>query len=137
MRVGKIALIAALGAALCCSSALASPGKRLAKASDSGTPISLSTTGRALTPNSLLVRITAKPSQPVEVIWDTSCSRKFKGKVREGEYTANNRKLRKIKKGFKRPTDCLINVFAAYENASQEGTIKIEVFARGANARRG
>ena len=29
----------------------------------------------ALTPKTLLVRIKAKPSQPVEVIWDTSCSR--------------------------------------------------------------
>jgi hypothetical protein len=137
VRLGRLALITALAAALCAPAALAAPGKRLAKASDSGTPLSLSTTARALTPKSLLVRITATPNQPVEVIWDTSCSRKVKGKVREGEYTITGRKLRKIKKGFKRPTDCLINVFAAYETAGQEGNIKIEVFARGPNARRG
>ena len=123
--------------AVCCPAAFGSPGILLAKGSDSGTALAFSTTGRALHPSSLLIRITAKPKKAVEVSWDTECARGGKGKVRSGEYTINGRKLRKVKKGFKRPDDCLVNVFAAYEDASQEGKLKIEVFARGGLAERG
>jgi len=138
MRLGKMVLLVALAGALAVpSAAQAAPGKKIAKATDSGFPISLSTTGRALRPKTLLIRITASPREPVQVSWDTSCSRKAKGKVREGDYTITGRKLVRIKKGFKRPTDCLINVLAAYADASQQGTIKIQVFARGKFARRG
>jgi hypothetical protein len=57
--------------------------------------------------------------------------------VREGDYIVTGTDLVRIKKTFRRPTDCLVNVFAAYADAGQEGTIKIEIFARGRFARRG
>jgi hypothetical protein len=71
------------------------------------------------------------------VSWDTSCAKGAKGKVREGHYTVTGTDLVRIKKTFKLPTDCLVNVLAAYEDAGQEGKIKIEIFARGRFARRG
>ena len=137
MRPGKLFAIVALAGAVAAPGALAAPGKRIAKASDSGLPIALSTTGRALQPKALLVRITATPNAAVEVSWDTSCSKGAKGRVREGEYVATGTDLVRVKKGFKAPTDCLINVLAAYQDASQAGKIEVEIFARGKNARRG
>jgi hypothetical protein len=129
MRVGQLALTGALGGALLCSTALASPGKLLDVGKDDGLPTAFAK-GTATKPRSLLIRITATPNEPVEVTWDTNCARNAKGKVREGEYTITGRALRKVKKGFKRPDDCLINVIAGYENAGLEGKIKIELFAR-------
>jgi hypothetical protein len=137
MRVGKLTVILALFGAVLAPSALAAPGKLIAKESDSGLPIAVSTTGRALLPKALLVRITATPREPVQVSWDTSCSRGPKGKVREGDYTVTDPDLVRIKKTFKRPTDCLVNILAGYEDAALEGRIKIEIFARGRFARRG
>lgn len=137
MRLGKLALIVVLAGAIAAPTALAAPGKRIAKATDSGLPITVSTTGRALQPKALLVRITATPNEPVQVSWDTSCARGAKGKVREGDYTVTGTDLIRLKKGFKLPTDCLVNVLAAYEDAGVEGKIRIEIFARGKFARRG
>lgn len=137
MRVGKLTLIVALAGAVFAPSALGAPGKLIAKESDSGLPLAVSTTGRALQPRAILVRITATPNEPVEVTWDTGCSKGPKGKIREGFYIVTGRDLVRIKKTFKLPTDCLVNVFAAYEDAALAGTIKIEIFARGRFARRG
>jgi hypothetical protein len=137
MRVGKLTLIVALAGAVLAPSALAAPGKLIAKASDSGLPLAVSTTGRVLQPKAILVRITATPNETVEVSWDTSCSKGPKGKVREGDYLVTGPDLVRIRKTFKRPTDCLVNVFAAYQDAGQAGRIKIEIFARGRFARRG
>jgi hypothetical protein len=129
MRLGKLALVSVLGGVLVASTALAAPGKLLKKSSDDGTPQAFAK-ARAINPKAILVRIKANPQGNVEVRWDTSCARRAKGKVREGEYTVNGTKLRKLKKAFKRPDDCLINVLAAYDDAAQEGKITIEVFAR-------
>jgi hypothetical protein len=138
MPVGKLIVILALVGAVLAPSALAAPGKLIAKESDSGLPIAVSTTGRALQPKALLIRITATPNEPVQVSWDTSCASGAKGKVREGDYIVTGPDLVRIKKGgFKRPDDCLVNVLAGYEDATQEGKIKIEIFARGRFARRG
>jgi hypothetical protein len=129
MRLGKLVLITIAGGALACSTALAKPGTLVGSGEDSGTPNAFAK-ATANHPRTLLVRIKAKPGQRVEVIWDTNCSRHAKGKVRDGQYTIGGKKLRKLKKGFKRPDECLVNVIAAYEDASLDGKIKIEIFAR-------
>ena len=136
MRVLTLVLLAAVAAALVASTALAAPGKRLGEGADGGL-VQAYAEGRALQPKALLIRVTASPNEPVEVRWDTSCSRQAKGKVRDGEYVVTGPDLVRVKKGFKRPTDCLISVLAAYQNPAQEGTIRIELFARGKRARRG
>jgi hypothetical protein len=137
MRVLKPILAFAAAGLLVVPTAQAAPGKLIAKASSSGLSVATSTDGRALQPRALLVRITATPNEPVQVSWDTSCARGGKGKSREGDYTATGRDLVRLKQGFKRPTDCLINVLAGYENAAQDGKIRIEIFARGRFVRRG
>ena len=137
MRVGKLTLIVMLAGAVFAPSALAAPGKLIAKESDSGLPLAISTTGRALQPRALLVRIDAAPSERVQVSWDTSCARGAKGRVREADYVSTGSDLVRIEQGFKRPDDCLINVIAAYENAALTGKIEIEIFARGRFVRRG
>ena len=138
MRVAKPLLALAAASLLAAPAAHAAPGKLIAKASDSGLPVTTSTTGRALRSKALLIRITASPNAPVQVGWNTSCSKGAKGRVREAEYIdITGTDLVKIEQGFKRPTDCLVNVIAAYENAAQFGTIKVEIFARGRFVRRG
>ncbi len=137
MRVAKSLLALAAAGLLAVPAAQAALGKLIAKASDSGLPVTTSTTGRALRSRALLVRIDASPSERVQVSWDTSCARGAKGRVREGDYVSTGSDLFRIKQGFKRPTDCLINVLAAYEDASVTGAIQIEVFARGRFVRRG
>ncbi len=138
MRLAKLIVIGVIAGAVVSSTALAAPGKRIDTGTDRGLPLAYSTKGRALNPKTLLIRITASPSVPVQVGWYTSCSRKLKGKARHGEYTTSSRKLVKIKKGFKRaPDDCLVVVVAGFEDAAQQGEIKIEVFARGKRARKG
>ena len=137
MRVAKPFLALAAAGLLLAPAAHAAPGKLIAKASDSGLPVATSTTGRALRPRALLVRIEATPSALVHVSWNTSCARGAKGRVRESDYVSTGSDLVRIKQGFKRPTDCLINVIAGYEDAALTGTIAIEVFARGRFVRRG
>lgn len=138
MRLGRLIVIGVLAAAVASSTALAAPGKRIDRGTDRGLPLAFSTKGRALNPKTLLIRITATPSVPVQVNWYTSCSRKLKGKAREGEYTIASTRLVKIKKGFKRAADdCLVVVVAGFEDGAQHGKIKIEVFARGKRASKG
>lgn len=141
MRLGKLLAISLLGGTLLAgafvgSGALAAKGKLLSFGQDSGFPQAFAK-GTVSNPSKLLVRITAKPEGSVEVIWDTSCARGAKGKVREGDYFIGGRKLTKIKKGFKRPDNCLVNVLAAYENAGTEGNIEVRLYAKGKNAFKG
>ena len=141
MRLGKLVPISLLGAivaatALLGSGAFAAKGKLLDIGRDSGFPQAFAK-GTVSNPSAILVKITAKPKGSVEVIWDTSCARGAKGKVRNGQYDINGTKLKKIKKGFKRPDNCLVNVIAAYEDAGNEGKLKIELFARGRDAFKG
>jgi hypothetical protein len=126
-----ITLVAALVAlaALAAAPALSAPGKKIGSGQDDGLPGAFAK-GTALKPRALFLRINAKPNEPVEVIYDTNCARRAKGKIREGELTVTGSKLRKLKKGFKRPDDCLVNVIAAYEDAALSGTIKIQLYAR-------
>ena len=123
-----VAALAALGTVVC-SSAQASPGKLLDVGRDDGLPVAFAK-GTAVSPRALLVRVTADPDQPVEVTWDTNCARGAKGKIREGEYTISGGGLRRVKHGFRRPDDCLVNVIAAYADHGLAGRLKIELFAR-------
>lgn len=129
--VGRGILIGllALGATLACASASASPGQLLDVGRDNGLPVAFAK-GRAESPRTLLVRVRAKPRRRVEVTWDTNCALGGKGKVREGRYTIEGTKLRRLGKGFRRPDDCLVNMIAAYEDAEQAGKLKIELYAR-------
>ena len=141
MRLGKLLAISLLGGTLMAgamvgSGALAAKGKLLSFGQDSGFPQAFAK-GTVSNPAKLLVRINAKPEGSVEVIWDTSCARGAKGKVREGDYFVTGRKLTKIKKGFKRPDNCLVNVLAAYETAATEGNIEVRLYAKGKNAFKG
>ncbi|HEX2360307.1 MAG TPA: hypothetical protein VHH72_10890 [Solirubrobacterales bacterium] len=123
-----IGALAALGAVLC-SSAQAAPGKLLDVGRDDGLPVAFAK-GTAVGPRAMLVRVTGAPDEPVEVTWDTNCARGAKGRVREGAYTTSAGGLRRIKHGFRRPDDCLVNVIAAYANHASAGTLTIELFAR-------
>lgn len=141
MRLGKLVLISLLGAtlltgALVGSGAFAAKGKLLDIGRDKGFPQAFAR-GTVSNPSKLLVRITTEPKGSVEVRWDTSCARRAKGKVRSGEYTVTGRKMKRIKKGFKKPDNCLVNVLAAYDAAATEGKVKIELFARGKGAFKG
>jgi hypothetical protein len=141
MRLGKLIVISLLGAsllgaALFGSTASAGKGKLLGFGKDSGFPMAFAK-GTVSNPSKLLVRITGDPRSSVEVRWDTSCARKAKGKVRQGEYTVTGQKLKRIKKGFKRPSNCLVNVLAAYDAAATQGEVEIELYARGKKAFKG
>jgi hypothetical protein len=120
--------LAALGAVLC-SGAKAAPGKLLDVGRDDGLPVAFAK-GTADQPRALFARVTANPDRPVEVTWDTNCARGAKGKIREGEYTVSGRGLRRLKHGFRRPDDCLVNTIAAYTDHGLAGRIEIELFAR-------
>jgi hypothetical protein len=129
MGRGTLFALAVLGMLVVPSTASAAPGELLDIGRDRGLPVAFAK-GRATDPGKLLVRVRAKPRQPVEVTWDTNCSRGGKGRVREGRYTIRTPKLRLIGKAFRRADDCLVNVLAAYEDAKQVGRLKIELYSR-------
>ena len=129
-RTAATVLAAALVVAVACAPALAKPGKLLGKGTDNGFPIAYAN-GLARDPKALLVRITATPRQPVEVLWQVTCRRGGKkAKVPAGDYTTTSNKLKKLKMGTKSPDDCTVDVQAAYVTADVSGFIKIELFAR-------
>jgi hypothetical protein len=117
-------------AAVTCAPALAKPGKLLDKGTDNGFPIAYAR-GLAKDPRTLLVRITASPGQPVEVLWQVTCRKGGKkAKVPAGEYRTTSNKLKKLKMGTRRPDDCTVDVQAAYVTADVSGFIRIELYAR-------
>lgn len=128
-RGTRIAVAALAAATLGAGAAQAAPGTLLDIGRDDGLPVAFAK-GTAVSPRTLLVRVKAKPSRPVEVRWDTSCAVGGKGKVREGEFTISGSKLHRLKKGFRRPDHCLVNVIAAYDDAATSGRLKVELFAR-------
>ena len=129
MRLRLIAPISLLLAAFACSTAIASPGRLIKKSVDGGTPIAYAR-GYVAFPRHLIVRVTADPALPMEVLWSVTCAKGAKGKFPEGEFTAQPTFKRKLRKGFKRPDNCTIDVQAAYQDARQTGAITIELFAR-------
>lgn len=136
MRVGKLVATIALGGALVSSTALAAPGKLIDKGVDGGNPIAYAT-GDVLNPKALLIRVTATPQANVEVLSIVTCGKgKKKVKAPDQLFTLYPTATQKLRKGYKRPSDCTVDVQAAYEDAGIIGDIKIEIFARGKKAKR-
>ena len=129
VRTARMILITAFALLMAAAPALGAPGRLLDKSGDADYP-SVFVTGGERLPTAFIVRVTATPNRPVEVRWDTSCSRHAKGKVRIGEFNMSGKGKRKLKLGYKRPDDCLVNVLVGYED-SEDGKIKVELFARG------
>jgi hypothetical protein len=129
MRLRLLAPISLLAAALVCSTAIASPGRLIKKSVEGGTPIAYAR-GYVTFPRDLIVKVKADPALNMEVFWNVTCAKGAKGKFPEGEFTALAPLQRKLRKGFKRPDNCTIDVQAAYEDARQTGAITIELYAR-------
>lgn len=129
MHFGRAITIAALALLVAAPAALGAPGRLLDKSGDKGYPSAFVTGGQQRT-TSFILRVTADPNRPVEVRWDTSCSRRGKGKFRIGEFTMAGKAKRGLKLGYKRPDECIANVLVSYED-SDTGKIKVELFARG------
>ena len=137
MRVGKLLVIIALGGALLCSTALAAPGRLLDTSVDSGTPIAFAHADARKNPKELLIRVSATPQANLEVLSIVTCARrKKKAKAFEQTFILFPTAVHTLKKGYKRPTDCTIDIQAAYEEAGIVGDIKIEIFARGQKIKR-
>ncbi len=129
MRIGRATLVAGVALLVAAPSAVGAPGRLLDKSGDADFP-SVFVTGGEKQPRAFIVRVTATPDRPVEVRWDTSCSLRGKGKSRIGEFTISGKGSRKLQLGYKRPDDCLVNALVGYED-SEDGKIKVELFARG------
>lgn len=129
MRTGRTILLVMFALLVAVPPAVGAPGRLLDKSGDDGFPSAFVTGGQQRT-KSLIVRVTALPNRPVEVRWDTSCSKKKKGKFRIGEFTMSGQETRKLEMGYKRPDECIANVLVGYED-SDEGKIKVELFGRG------
>lgn len=136
MRVGKLVLIIALGGALFSSTAFAAPGRLIDKGTDGGNPIAFAT-GDAIFPKALLIRVSATPQANLEVLSIVTCGKgKKKVKAPDQLFTLYPTAIQTLRKGYKRPSDCTVDVQAAYEDAAISGDITIEIFARGKKARR-
>lgn len=129
MRLGRSILICLLAAGILAPAAFAAPGFLLGKGSDDGLPLAFAKAD-AVRPKALFMRITTFPEAPVEVAYDTNCSKKKKGRVRHVFTILPGRSTIRLRKGFKRPDDCLFDAIAGYVDAAQEGKIRIELFAR-------
>jgi hypothetical protein len=129
MRLRLIAPISLLVAAVACSTAIASPGRLIKKTVEGGTPIAYAR-GYVTFPRHLIVRVRADPALTMEVFWSVTCAKGAKGKFPEGRFTAQPTFKKKLRKGFKRPDNCTIDVQAAYQDARQVGGITIELYVR-------
>jgi hypothetical protein len=129
MRLRLLAPISLLAAALVCSTAIASPGRLIKKSVEGGTPIAYAR-GYVTFPRHLIVRVKADPALSMEVLWNVTCAKGAKGKFPAGEFIAQAPLQRKLRKGFKRPDNCTVDVQAAYADARQTGAITIELYAR-------
>ena len=127
MRRGRTILIAAFALLVAAPPAVGAPGRLLDKSGDAGFP-STFVTGGENNPRRFLLRVTATPNRPVEVRWDTSCSRDGRGKFKIGEFTMPGKAKRKLKLGYKRADECIANALVGYDDGG-EGKIKVELFA--------
>jgi hypothetical protein len=130
MGVRRISLLAALTAALVGAATGVASGVFLDKGTDKGaTPLAYAS-GEAIAPAKLFARVTAKPKARIDVDYDTNCSVGAKGKVRQVVLSKKAPFRLQLKKGFKRPDECLVDFLAAYEDGDISGTIKIELTAK-------
>jgi hypothetical protein len=138
MRVGKWVVIIALGGAVLCSTALAAPGRLIDIGLDEGHPIAFAHGDAKKFPKALLIRVSATPQANLEVFSIVTCAkRKKKAKAVEQTFILFPTAVTRLKmKGYKRPSDCTIDVQAAYAEAGIVGDIKIEIFARGQDVKK-
>ena len=130
MGVRRIALLAVLTAALVASAATAAFGVFLDKGTDKGGEPLAYASGRAESPSKLFARVTSTPKARIDIDYDTNCSKDAKGKVRQVVLSKKAPFRLQLKKGFKRPDECLVDVLAAFEDGNLSGTIKIELTAK-------
>lgn len=136
MRVGKLVAIFVLGGAVLSSTALAAPGKLIDTGVDDEHAIAFAT-GDALRPNKLLIRVSATPVGFLEVLSIVTCAKgKKKVKAPEQLFILFPTAVQRLKQGYKKPTDCTIDVQAAYQDPAIIGDIKVEIFARGKHAKK-
>jgi hypothetical protein len=128
MGVRRIILLGTLTAALLAAGS--ARGVFLDKGTDKGGDPLAYASGKAIGPHKLFARVTAKPKARVDIDYDTNCSKDAKGKIREAELSKKAPFKLQLKKGFKRPDECLVDVLAGYEDGSRSGTIRIELTAQ-------
>jgi hypothetical protein len=119
-----------IAAALLCAPSLASPGKVFEVGRDKGRPLAY-VKGTAESPAALFVRVRAKPGGQVEFSYDTNCTKRRKARIREGFIELRGKKVRRLKVGYKRPAECLVNGVAGYVDTETVGSLKVELLARG------
>ena len=130
MGVRRITLLAVLTAALVAAATGVASGVFLDKGTDKGGSPLAYASGKAIAPSKLFVRVTAKPKGRIDLDYDTNCSKDAKGKVRQVVLSKKAPFRLQLKKGFKRPDECLVDVLAAYTESGGSGTIKIELTAK-------
>jgi hypothetical protein len=129
MGVRRITLLTALTAALLAVVTGAAYGVFLDKGTDKGREPLAYASGRAESPSKLFARVTAKPKARIDIDYDTNCSKDAKGKIRQIELSKKSPFKLQLKKGFKHPDECLVDVLAAYTDGNNSGTIKVELTA--------
>ena len=129
MHLGRTLLIALAAAAIGCSAAVASPGKLIDKASEGGTPITFAKAS-VNNPRALLLKATGKPAANLEVLSQVTCVSGAKEKAPTQDFILKSGQVKKLKKGFKRPDDCTVDVQAAYDDAGITGTVTLKLYAR-------
>lgn len=129
MRVRRITLLALLTAAFVASAATIASGIFLDKGTDKGGGPLAYASGRAESPAKLFARVTSKPKAKVDIDYDTNCSKDAKGKIRRVFLTKKTSFRLQLKKGFKRPDECLVQTLAGYKDGTISGTIRIELTA--------
>jgi hypothetical protein len=129
MGVRRITLLAALTAALLASAVTAASGVFLDKGTDKGGEPLAYASGKAIAPTKLFARVTSKPKGRIDVDYDTNCSKDAKGKIRQVVISKKSPFKLQLKKGFKRPDECLVDVLAAYTDGNASGTIRVELTA--------
>jgi hypothetical protein len=129
MGVRRITLLAALTAVIVASAATAAFAVFLDKGTDKGGDPLAYASGKAVAPSKLFARVTAKPKGRIDIDYDTNCSSNAKGKIRQLRLSKKAPFRLQLKKGFKHPDECLVDVLAGYEDGAMSGTIRIELTA--------
>ena len=130
MGVRRSILLAGLTAVLVAAATGVASGVFLDKGTDKGGGPLAYASGKAIAPSKLFVTVKAKPKARIDLDYDTNCSKDAKGKIRQVVLSKKAPFRLQLKKGFKRPDECLVDVLAAYKDGGLSGTIKIELTAK-------
>ena len=129
MGVRRISLLAVLTAVLVASAATAAYAVFLDKGTDKGGSPLAYASGKAVSPGKLFAKVTSKPKARIDVDYDTNCSRDAKGKIRQVILSKKSPFRLQLKKGFKRPDECLVDFLAGFDDGNISGSIRIELTA--------